>query len=138
MTQPQQQETSTRKWRVTLYSVRAHPTSRLAKKIIIAVLGGLVVAVGLVLIPLPGPGWLIVLAGLGIWAIEFVWARHLLQFTRNKLRGWTTWIGLRSLPVRLLIGLLGLLFVAGVAVLTIRYSLGVNILADGWRYVTTH
>ena len=136
--QQQPHETATRKWRDTMRLVREHPTSRLAKKIIIAFVGGLVFVVGLALIPLPGPGWLIVLGGLGIWAIEFVWARQLLQFTRDRLRGWTTWVGMQSLPVRLLIGLIGLLFVAAVAVLTIRYSFGVNLIAHGWRYITTH
>jgi uncharacterized protein (TIGR02611 family) len=136
--QQQPDETATRKWRGAVRHVLERPTSRLAKKIIIALLGGLVFIIGVALIPLPGPGWLIVLAGLGIWAVEFVWARQLLQFTRNKLRGWTTWVGLRPLPVRLLIGLAGLLFVAGIVVLTLRYSLGVNLLADGWRYITTH
>jgi uncharacterized protein (TIGR02611 family) len=131
-------ETTAQKWRSVLQSARDHPSGRLVWKILIAILGGLVVAVGAVLIPLPGPGWLIVLAGLGIWAVEFRWARRLLQFTRQKLRGWTAWVGRQPLPTRLLIGLLGLLFVAGVAVLTIRYSLGVNLVGAGWKYLSTH
>lgn len=138
MKQPQPYETGTRKWSSRLRSARRHPTSRLAKKIMIAVLGGLVLIIGVALIPLPGPGWLIVLAGLGIWAVEFMWARNLLQFTRNKLRAWTAWIGLRPLPVRLLIGLIGLLFVAGVAVVTVRYSFGVNLISNGWRFITAN
>src|SRR5262245_32988095 len=96
--------------RITLESVRANRTARLAMRVTIAILGGLVVATGVVLIPLPGPGWLIVLAGLAIWAVEFVWARHLLQFTRDKLLKWTAWVGRQSLPVRILIGTAGLIF----------------------------
>jgi uncharacterized protein (TIGR02611 family) len=101
---------------------------------LIAVLGGLVVVVGFVLIPLPGPGWLIVVLGLTIWAIEFVWARHLLRFTREKLRAWTRWVGRQSLIVRLLIGLVGLVFIATVAILTLKFSFGVDL----WRYIAMH
>ena len=123
--------------RLTLQVIRANPTGAIALKILIAVLGGLVVAVGIVLIPLPGPGWAIVILGLIIWAVEFVWARHLLQFTRNKLRVWTSWIGRQSWPVRLLIGAVGLVFVAAVLITTLRFSFGVTV-ADIWQYITTH
>jgi uncharacterized protein (TIGR02611 family) len=123
--------------RLTLQVMRANPTGAIALKILVAVLGGLVVAVGIVLIPLPGPGWAIVILGLIIWAIEFVWARHLLQFTRNKLRIWTSWIGRQSWPVRLLIGAAGLVFVGAVLMATLRFSFGVTV-ADIWQYITTH
>jgi len=123
--------------RFTLQVIRANPTGAIALKILVAILGGLVVAVGIVLIPLPGPGWAIVILGLIIWAIEFVWARHLLQFTRDKLRGWTSWIGRQSWPVRLLIGAAGLVFVGAVLMATLRFSFGVTV-ADIWQYITTH
>ncbi|NJC72692.1 TIGR02611 family protein [Planosporangium thailandense] len=58
---------------------------------LIAVTGVVLVAVGLLLVPLPGPGWLIVLAGITVWAIEFAWARHLLRFTTGQLRRWNDW-----------------------------------------------
>jgi uncharacterized protein (TIGR02611 family) len=124
--------------RVTIDAIRAHPTGRVALKVAIGILGGVVVAVGAVLIPLPGPGWLIVIAGLAIWAVEFVWARHLLTFTRDKLRSWTAWVTRQSWPVRIAIGAAGLIFVAAVAATTIRMSFGVNIVAEIWRYITTH
>lgn len=120
--------------RFTYMAIRANPLGDLAVKILIATLGGIVVVVGLVLIPLPGPGWLIVILGLTIWAIEFVWARHLLRFTRDKLRSWTQWVGRQPVFVRILIGLAGLVFVGMVAYLTLRFSFGL----DAWHYVTTH
>ena len=120
--------------RLTYLVVRANPLGDLAVKILIGTLGAIVVVVGIVLIPLPGPGWLIVILGLTIWAIEFVWARHLLRFTRDKLRSWTRWVGRQSLFVRILIGLAGLVFVAAVGYLTLRFSFGL----DAWHYVTTH
>ena len=40
--------------------------------------GCAVVVVGVILLPLPGPGMLVILAGLGILATEFEWADRLL------------------------------------------------------------
>ena len=45
----------------------------------VAALGFTVLAVGLVLLVTPGPGLLVIIAGLAILATEFVWARLLLQ-----------------------------------------------------------
>jgi uncharacterized protein (TIGR02611 family) len=70
------------------------------------------VVLGIVLIPLPGPGWLIVFAGLAVLATEFVWAERLLAFARRRVHGWTDWAKAQSLLVRGLIGLAGLAFVA--------------------------
>lgn len=109
--------------------LRRHPTGRIALKVGIALLGGLVVAIGILLIPLPGPGWLIVFAGLGIWAVEFHWARRLLNWGRERLRLWTFWASAQSWPVRALIGILGLLFVVLVISVSLRLTLGVNVLS---------
>ena len=49
------------------------------------VVGWAVVVVGIVLIPLPGPGWLVVFAGLAILATEFAWARRLLRWAKAQL-----------------------------------------------------
>lgn len=124
--------------RLTYRAIRANPLGDLAIKIFIALLGGLVVAVGIVLIPLPGPGWLIVIGGLAIWAVEFIWARHLLAFTRDKLRGWTGWIKRQSWSVRLLVGVAGLAFVTAIAMTTLKHSFGVDLLSDVWRYITAN
>src|SRR3954447_17690495 len=97
-----------------LDKIRANPTGRLALKISVATLGGIVVAVGIVLIPFPGPGWAIVILGLAIWAVEFHWARNLLEFTRRHVQSWTHWIARQSWPVRLLVGAVGLVFVSAV------------------------
>lgn len=46
------------------------------KRAVVGVFGVLVATIGIILIPLPGPGLLIVLAGLLILSIEFEWARR--------------------------------------------------------------
>jgi uncharacterized protein (TIGR02611 family) len=93
---------------------------------LVALLGLLLVGLGLVLVPLPGPGWLIVLAGIAIWGIEFVWARHLLLFTRERLHQWNAWQRGAHWAVRALL-LLGLLAIgAASAWLWIRHGLGLD------------
>jgi uncharacterized protein (TIGR02611 family) len=130
------------RWRdvvATTYRViRANPTGRVALRIGVALLGAAVVALGLMLVPLPGPGWLIVLLGLSIWAIEFVWARHVLRFARLQLRRWTRWVAGRSWPVRLLLGLVGLAFVGVVVWASLKVSFGVDLWDRLWDYITTH
>jgi uncharacterized protein (TIGR02611 family) len=118
--------------------IRANPTGRLALRVSVALLGATVLVVGIVLIPLPGPGWALVLLGLSIWAIEFVWARHLLRFTRQQLTRWLRWIGVQPLPIRMLLGAMGIAFVGIVAMLSLKYSFGIDLWADFWRYITTH
>ncbi|HEY0532129.1 MAG TPA: TIGR02611 family protein [Actinoplanes sp.] len=114
-----------------LKKVRANPSGRLALRIGVGVLGAVVIALGIILIPFPGPGWAIVILGLAIWAIEFTWAKRLLDFTRRQVQGWTRWVGRRSRPARALIGVVGLLFVGGVVWGSVRLSFGVDLIAEG-------
>ncbi len=89
-----------------------NPTMRSSYRIVIGTVGTIVLIVGIIAIPYPGPGWLIVFAGLGILATEFAWARRVLRFTRRKYDAWTAWLGRQSMPVRLLVlGLTGLIVV---------------------------
>ena len=78
-----------------------------------AVVGTGVIGLGLVLIPLPGPGWLIVFGGLAILATEFAWAGRLLDFARRHVGVWSVWVTRRSRLVRALLGVATLLVVAG-------------------------
>ena len=113
-----------------LDKIRATPTGRLALKIGIGTLGGLVVAIGIVLIPFPGPGWAIVILGLAIWALEFTWAKNLLEFTKRRVQSWTHWIARQNIPVRLLVGVVGLIFVSAIVWASVRVSFGVDLVAE--------
>jgi uncharacterized protein (TIGR02611 family) len=86
----------------------------IAYRVVVAIIGFAIIITGLALIPLPGPGWLIVFGGLAVLSTEFAWAERLLHFARSKVAGWTEWVLRQSLAVRALIGLLSLAFVAGV------------------------
>jgi uncharacterized protein (TIGR02611 family) len=92
--------------------VAKHAWLDISYRVAVGILGAAVVVLGVVLIPLPGPGWLIVFAGLAILATEFAWADRLLRYARRKVHGWTTWVTGQSLMVRALVGLAGLLVVA--------------------------
>jgi len=56
-----------------------------ARQVVVAVIGLTVLAVGLALLVLPGPGILIIVAGLSILAIEYAWARNLLKKARARV-----------------------------------------------------
>jgi uncharacterized protein (TIGR02611 family) len=111
-----------------LERIRANRTGRLALRIGIGTLGVLVVALGIVLIPFPGPGWAIVILGLAILAIEFAWAKSLLAFTKRHVQSWTRWIGRQTLPMRALIGVVGLIFVGAIVWTSVRLSFGIDLI----------
>jgi len=56
---------------------------REARRIVILVFGMTVLLVGLAMLVLPGPGILVVIAGLAILGIEFAWARGWLRKVRE-------------------------------------------------------
>jgi len=121
----------------TLELIRANPTGRMILRISVAIAGLAVVALGILLIPLPGPGWFIVIGGLAIWAVEFTWAKRLLTFTRRNVRAWTSWITRQALPLRLVIGAVGLVFVAFVVWASVKVSLDIDLITEtrnffGW------
>jgi uncharacterized protein (TIGR02611 family) len=55
---------------------------RQARRVIVLVIGGTVLLVGVAMILLPGPATVVIPLGLGILALEFVWARRWLQKVR--------------------------------------------------------
>ncbi|MBI4847953.1 MAG: PGPGW domain-containing protein [Nitrospirae bacterium] len=61
---------------------KVHPliaTLQQTKRLIRIVVGFTVLAIGIIMIALPGPAIVVIPVGLGILATEFVWARHLLK-----------------------------------------------------------
>jgi hypothetical protein len=69
---------------VVPFKLVARFIGRNIKRILVTVAGVLVILLGIVLIPLPGPGWAIVFAGLAILATEYVWAERLLSYAKRK------------------------------------------------------
>lgn len=59
---------------------------RAARRLVIAVVGATVLMVGLALLVLPGPAFVVIPIGIGILAIEFEWARRLLKRAQHFYR----------------------------------------------------
>ena len=59
----------------TREAIRRHPTANRVYRVGVGAVGGGTLALGVVLMPLPGPGALIALGGLGILSTEFESAR---------------------------------------------------------------
>ena len=59
---------------------------RLLRRIAITVVGTVILAVGVVLLVAPGPGLLVILLALIVFAVEYEWARRRLVTVRDRAR----------------------------------------------------
>ncbi|BAU81987.1 dipeptide/oligopeptide/nickel transport permease [Streptomyces laurentii] len=65
--------------------IKARRTLHLSWQVGVFLVGLAVVGAGIVMLPLPGPGWLVIFGGMAIWATEFVWAQLVLRWTKRKV-----------------------------------------------------
>ena len=105
----------TRRWARWRDRLRSRPAVDLSYRIAVGVVGLTVLAVGIVTIPYPGPGWAIVFVGLAILATEFEWAQRLLAYVRKRYDAVMAWFKRQGLWVQVL----GALFTAAVVVGTL-------------------
>lgn len=92
-----------------------HHIKRHTKRVLTAVLGGLVVFVGIVMIPYPGPGWLVVFAGFAILATEFEFAKSTLEWLKDKYEVWFNWLKRQHVSIQILVlGFTGLVILVTV------------------------
>jgi uncharacterized protein (TIGR02611 family) len=119
MTEPRQQEVEQPEatpddgdweWR---RRIRSNPHSYRIYRWVVGIVGLLIVAGGLALVPLPGPGWLVVIFGIIVWASEFVWAERLRDWVHVRLQQWNAWIMPQPWWVKALVGLGTAVVVAG-------------------------
>ena len=103
-------------------AIRARRPLLLVYRGVVLTLGFSLIVVGLILVPLPGPGWLVVFLGLAILASEFEPANRLLHYARGRLHLWNLWIKRQSRPVQALVALVTFAFVCGVVWVTLRVS----------------
>ena len=64
-----------------------HPlviTYKWARRIAIAIVGFTVLLIGIAMIVLPGPAFIVIPVGLGILGLEFAWARHWLHKVKER------------------------------------------------------
>ena len=57
---------------------------RNGKRVGVTIAGFAVLLAGVVLLVLPGPGWLLIFLGLGILSTEYVWAQRMLATAKRK------------------------------------------------------
>jgi uncharacterized protein (TIGR02611 family) len=64
-----------------------HPlfgTYKVAKRVAIGIVGGSILVVGVAMVVLPGPAFIVIPVGLGILGLEFAWARRWLKKVKEK------------------------------------------------------
>jgi uncharacterized protein (TIGR02611 family) len=91
-----------RRWARWRDRLRDRPKAEFGYRIVVAVIGLMVLAIGILAIPYPGPGWAIVFVGLAILATEFSWARRLLAYTRERYDKVMAWFKAQGLWVQVL------------------------------------
>ncbi|MDF3336357.1 MULTISPECIES: TIGR02611 family protein [Mycolicibacterium] len=84
-------------WRERLRSRRA---ADFTYRIVVGVVGTIVLAVGIVAIPYPGPGWAIVFLGLAILASEFDFAKRALRYVRARYDAVMAWFDRQHIAVK--------------------------------------
>lgn len=88
---------------------------RETKRAVIGTVGFTLLVIGVIAIPYPGPGWLIVFAALAILATEYAWAQRLLIFAKGKYDAWEDWVNQQGWPIQVVLWTL----TAAVIVLTV-------------------
>ena len=99
----------------------------LAYRILVGVVGTAVLIAGIIAIPYPGPGWLILFAGLAILGTEFQWAQRVLLWTRERYDSWTALLCRQRPVVRLVV-----ILATGILVLVTLWLVNVFGLVAGW------
>jgi uncharacterized protein (TIGR02611 family) len=77
--------------------IDGHPRLNRAYRFGVGTVGGILAVGGLLLVPLPGPGWLVVFLGLAVLGTEFHWARRTAAALKRMLdRFWAWWRARRA------------------------------------------
>lgn len=83
--------------RATRRTIARNRTVERVYRIAVGTVGGVLAVGGLLLVPLPGPGWLIVFAGLAVLGTEFGWAKRAAGWLKRQLeRFWAWWKARRA------------------------------------------
>ncbi|MDO4253928.1 MAG: PGPGW domain-containing protein [Kocuria sp.] len=86
--------------RIERYQQWSHQGSTLRRVMVrgtVAVLGFVLFVAGVAMLVLPGPGWVFIFLGIGVWSMEFEWAHRLNQWAFTKLSVW--WAKWQATPL---------------------------------------
>ena len=67
------------RWMKRLFSVLNLENIKIVKRVIVSVVGATVLLIGIALLVLPGPAFIVIPVGLAILATEYAWARRWLK-----------------------------------------------------------
>ncbi|MBP2436428.1 TIGR02611 family protein [Microbacterium amylolyticum] len=81
----------TRVWRAFRALIGRNRLVEVLWKVLIGLIGATVIAIGIIMLPTPVPGWLIIFAGLTILATEFSWAQRAAGWLRRQLAAFFAW-----------------------------------------------
>ncbi|WP_138731980.1 PGPGW domain-containing protein [Modestobacter excelsi] len=113
------------------------------KTVVVAVLGGLLTLAGIGLLVLPGPGFVLVAAGLAVLATRFSWAKKPLDYAKDKAEQGIEEVGKSPLRAAgaaiaaLVLIVLGVLALAGVELPFINALSAVVLILSGLFLVGT-
>ncbi|MEU4831641.1 TIGR02611 family protein [Streptosporangium sp. NPDC023615] len=116
-----------------LDGIRSTRTGHLTLKIVIGVVGAVLVIGGLIMVPFPGPGWLVVFAGLAVLATEFHWAHRVLEFGKRTLSAWTAWLGRRGWTVKILVVLVAAATATAIVYFGLKLSFGLDLVVEAQK-----
>lgn len=124
-----------RRWARWRDRLRERRVADFVYRVAVAVVGLAVLAVGIVAIPYPGPGWAIVFLGLAILATEFILAQRVLKYARARYDTAMAWFGRQHIAVK---GV-GTAFTAVVVVATLwllgALSFGADLVGIEWAWL---
>jgi uncharacterized protein (TIGR02611 family) len=86
----------TRRWARWREGIRGKPATELAYRIVVGVVGLVMLVVGIIAIPYPGPGIAICFVALTILATEFAWARRAHGWARRRVDPVVAWFATRG------------------------------------------
>jgi len=116
-----------RAWARWRDKIRDRPLIDFGYRITVGVIGTVVLIVGIIAIPYPGPGWAIVFLGLAILATEFRAAQVVLHWVRARYDTAMSWFTRQPIAVQAL----GALFTTAVVLGTLWLFGAVGLVA-GW------
>ena len=117
--------------------------TRRVKTVVIGILGGLLTVAGIALLVLPGPGFVLVAAGLALLATQFDWARKPLDYAREKAVdgieevGRSRWRTIGAALCGLVLVGLGVAALAGVDLPLVNAVTAVGLIASGLFLIGT-
>jgi uncharacterized protein (TIGR02611 family) len=111
--QEEEEQPRVRRWARWRDRLRERRRAEFVYRIVVGAVGLIVLGVGILAIPYPGPGWAIVFIGLGILATEFDWARRLLAYARERYDKVMDWFQAQHWSIQVAGGIFTALIVAG-------------------------